>query len=176
MDESVDGIDTFHFGDMKRFVSQQQQQQQQQSADFIPFSYTFGARFTDPYHGRDIVIRGQGLPLWCQTLFLNECVNRMPLKPNVPYTGLFPFAPGFTVVFQTLNNQCNVSPDLTFIYEGYAMEYSDPVNILIDEDNQWGEHCQNVARDILLCDIPEGAAEVLAQLAALWASDQGLVL
>ncbi|CAO3592261.1 unnamed protein product [Absidia cylindrospora] len=183
VDASVDTIDTFHYGDMKRFMLQQQQQEQHLQQDFMPYSYTFGARYSNPYHGRDVVIRGNQLPLWCQTLFLNECINRMPLEPNVPYTGLFPFAPNFTVVFQTLSTDISSAnyqpcyPDLTFVYERYAMEFSDPFSpVDADTDALWSKQKQQVVDEMLLCDIPEVSAEVLTQLANLWATDQGLNL
>lgn len=175
---SLDSIDTFHYGNMKQLMLQQQEQQQQQQQNFTPYSYTFGARYTNPYRGRDVVIRGSVLPLWCQTLFLNECVSRMPLEPNVPYVGLFPFAPSFTVVFQSLATQCTPSnqdcfPELTFHYERYAMEFSEPAH-LMDFDCGWTEQKQQVMDQMLLCDIPEESAMVLSQLAQLWATDQCL--
>ncbi|ORZ22454.1 hypothetical protein BCR42DRAFT_406217 [Absidia repens] len=180
LDTSVDTIDTFHYGNMKQLMLQQQHQQEQLQQNFTPYSYTFGARYTNPYQGRDIVIRGSVLPLWCQTLFLNECVSRMPLEPDIPYAGLFPFAPSFTIVFQSLANQCTPSnqdcfPDLTFDYERFAMEFSDPSD-LMDPDSgaQWTEQKQQVMNQMLLCDITEQSALVLSQLAQLWAADQCL--
>ncbi|KAI8332574.1 hypothetical protein BC941DRAFT_455435 [Chlamydoabsidia padenii] len=192
---SVDTIDTFHSGNMKQFMLQQQQQpiinnhSLHHQQRFVPFSYTFGARFSNPYHGRDIVLRAGQLPLWCQTLFLNECVNRMPLKPDVPYPGLFPFAPTFIVIFRTgaalssSNNNNNSSsyynnqdyhPDLTFIYERYAMELSEPNYIMDNTGAMWTDQKQQVMNQLLFCDIPDDVAEVLTQLANLWATDQCL--
>ncbi|KAI8092869.1 uncharacterized protein BX664DRAFT_357366 [Halteromyces radiatus] len=176
----LETIDTFHYGDMKRFMLQQQKIEQQQHNNFIPFSYTFGARYTNPYHGRDVVIRGGQLPMWCQTLFLNECVNRMPLQPNVPYTGLFPFAPSLIVVFQSLSSVVSSSdqdyyPELTLVYERYAMELSEPVHIMEIGGNSamWADQKQEIMNQMLFCDIPEASVPILTQLATLWAAEQG---
>lgn len=187
---AVDTIDTFHSGDMKQFMLQHQQQQQQQLTinnhyqQFAPFSYTFGARYTNPYHGRDIVIRAGQLPLWCQTLFLNECVSQMPIKPDVPYSGLFPFAPSFTVIFRSPATSSppnsysgpDYYPDLTFYYESYAMELSEPANIMDNDSVTQGmDQKRQVMDQMLFCDIAEESAEVLTQLANLWASGQSLI-
>jgi hypothetical protein len=185
---ALDTIDTFHSGDMKQFMLQQQQQQQltinNHYQQFAPFSYTFGARYTNPYHGRDIVIRAGQLPLWCQTLFLNECMNQMPIKPDVPYSGLFPFAPAFTVIFRSSATSSppnsysspDYYPDLTFYYESYAMELSEPANIMDNGSGTQGMgQKQQVMDQMLFCDIAEESAEVLTQLANLWASDQSLL-
>ncbi|ORX59676.1 hypothetical protein DM01DRAFT_1333138, partial [Hesseltinella vesiculosa] len=165
-------VDTFHFGNMQQFMLQSRLHQQMEVNDFLPFSYTFGARFTNPYQSRDVMIRGGRLPTWCQTLFLNECLQRMPLETGVEYDGLFPFAPHVTVSFDALStfakaNRCqDTYPDLLMSFEKYAMELTEPEIILADS---WSAQQEQIMEHILVCDIPQQAVPILTQLATLWA-------
>ncbi|CAO3622775.1 unnamed protein product [Cunninghamella blakesleeana] len=179
-------IGTFDYGNMKQFMIQQQQLITNNNEGFIPFSYTIGGRYTNPYNGRDVLLRGGQLPMWCQTLFLNECMSRMPLEPNVAYTGLFPFAPSIVITFQTLssiqNNQNNDSskncyPELTLVYEKYAMELSEPDHMM-DLDgttNLWKNQKQQILDKMLYCEIPNESVPILTQLATIWAANQGFL-
>ncbi|KAI8062908.1 hypothetical protein BC940DRAFT_308035 [Gongronella butleri] len=169
-------VDTFHVGNMAQFMQQSMKHQQLERKDFLPFSYTFGARFTNPYSARDVMIRGGRLPTWCQTLFLNECLQRMPLEPNVEYEGLFPFAPHVTVTFQTLASAAKANPtedfypDLLMSFERYAMELTDTDALYADS---WPQQMNQIMEHILYCDIPQQAVPILTQLATMWAANQG---
>lgn len=150
---------------------------------FIPYSYTFGARYTNPYgNASDLVIRGK-LPLWCQTLFLSTCLKQTdPIQPNVPRLGLFPFAPHVPVTFTSLaaHEDPLISPDLTFLYERFTMEHIDPFALPdIGEgeyEYQWPEKRQDILQHILICDLPDPLAKILSDMATVWAASQGLML
>ncbi|KAI9301285.1 hypothetical protein BJ944DRAFT_271720 [Cunninghamella echinulata] len=173
-------IGTFDYGNMKQLMMIQQQQKQHEEG-FVPFSYTIGGRYTNPYNGRDVLLRGGQLPMWCQTLFLNECMSRMPLEPHVPYTGLFPFAPSIVITFKPLSSSMQQKydcyPELTLIYEKYAMELSEPDHIMDMEGttNLWKDQKQQILDKMLYCDIPEETVPILTQLATIWAADQGFL-
>ncbi|KAI9264879.1 hypothetical protein BDA99DRAFT_507165 [Phascolomyces articulosus] len=155
-----------------------------QQNTFVPFSYTFGVRFTDALgYASDILIRGR-LPLWCQTLFLSECVKQMPIRPNETRTGLFVFAPEVAVTFQSLANANTVdnplSPELTLAYERLAMEMSDPELLFADDspdlETEWEDRKQKVIQRMVYVDIPDDLAQVLTDMATAWACAQGFML
>ncbi|KAI7860476.1 hypothetical protein BDC45DRAFT_494513 [Circinella umbellata] len=156
----------------------------QQQNTFVPYSYTFGVRFTDALgYASDILIRGR-LPLWCQTLFLSECVKQIPaIRPNETHTGLFVFAPEVAVTFQSLANapmSNELSPELTLRYERIAMELSDP-ELLFEDDSpdlemEWEDRKQRVIQRMVYCDIPDDLAQVLTDMATAWACGQGFML
>lgn len=149
---------------------------------FVPYSYTFGARYTNPYGSNDLVIRGK-IPLWCQTLFLSACLKRTePIQMNVPQQGLFPFAPLVSVTFKSLSEYgpYNVSPDLTILYEKFTLEHVDPFEI---PENPKDENCylrlskrQEILKSVLVCDLSDDLSKVLSDMATVWAASQGLLL
>ncbi|CAO3687744.1 hypothetical protein G6F70_001207 [Rhizopus microsporus] len=148
---------------------------------FVPYSYTFGARYTNPYSDvHDLIIRGR-LPVWCQTLFLLNCLKQS-IQPNVPYTGLFPFAPQVTVTFTSLGDYHMVIPEMTLLYERFTMEHMDPYafpDVCNGEDEQsvdWPKHKQQILSNILICDIPDDVSKLLEHAANMWAVNQGLML
>jgi hypothetical protein len=151
---------------------------------FIPYSYTFGARYTNPYGGaNDIVIRGK-LPLWCQTLFLSTCLKQTadPIRLHVPRVGLFPFAPQVAVTFKTLTlEDANIiMPELTILYERFTMEHIDPFAFPEqcgeEYERQWPERKREVLENILVCDLPDELSKLLSDMATVWAASQGLML
>lgn len=174
-------IDTFQFGDachrMNNLTSSCYDM-------FIPYSYTFGARYTNPYNNAsDLVIRGK-LPLWCQTLFLSNCIKQTePVQAHVSRSGLFPFAPQVTVTFKPLiqDETDSIVPELTVLYERFTMEDMDDAFIfpeLTDEELEltWPERKKQVYQRILVCDIPDDLAKILSDMATIWAASKGLML
>ncbi|KAI8362774.1 hypothetical protein BD560DRAFT_373652 [Blakeslea trispora] len=149
---------------------------------FVPYSYTFGARYTNPYSGaHDLVIRGK-LPLWCQTLFLSTCLKQSePIQPHVPQFGLFPFVPQVAVVFKPWNEEDYadlVTLDLALTYELFTLEHYDPL-LGVDQhdfDHQWSVKKKEILQNVLVCDIPDDLAAFLSNMAATWAVDQGLMI
>lgn len=128
-----------------------------------PYSYTFGARYTDPYgSARDIVVRGN-IPLWCQTIFLAECVRQKLGTVQRQRTGLFCFAPEIAVDLTSLPVDTPCRPELTIAHERIAMELSE-LDELRDE---------KVLSTMLFCDIPDDLAQVISSLATTWAIGQG---
>lgn len=145
---------------------------------FTPFSYTFGARYTDAYgYASDIIIRGN-LPLWVQSLFLAECVRQnQPIRAGDTRSGLFTFAPAVAVQFQSLQSlQQKVNPELALAYERIALELVEPdmllstTQTLEEEESIWNER---VIEKMLICDIPDSMAQILTEMATAWASSQG---
>lgn len=143
---------------------------------FIPYSYTFGARFTNPYgRAHDLVIRGK-VPLWCQTLFLSVCMKQIEtIQANVPQYGLFPFAPQVPVTFKPFVETYGITPDLTVLYERYTMEHTDPF-AMGEGEAEWPERRQEILQDILVCDLDDGLAKILSDMAIVWATSQGLMI
>ncbi|CEP17901.1 hypothetical protein [Parasitella parasitica] len=150
---------------------------------FVPYSYTFGVRYTNPYNNAsDLVIRGK-LPLWCQTLFLSVCLKQTePVQANVPQVGLFPFAPQVAVTFTPLiqDETDTIMPELTVLYERCTMEHMDAFSFpeFLDEefDLTWPERKKQIYQSILVCDIPDHLAKILNDMATVWAASQGLML
>lgn len=146
---------------------------------FVPYSYTFGARYTNPYGAHDLVIRGK-IPLWCQTLFLSVCMKQKEfVQASVPLVGLFPFAPQVPVTFRSFLelDTYAFTPELTLLYERFTLEHIDPYALPEgDYECQWPEKKQEILRNILVCDIPDDLAKVLGDMASVWAASQGLML
>ncbi|KAG2195954.1 hypothetical protein INT47_007090 [Mucor saturninus] len=165
-------IDTFRFDNVFSMVNHLTTSYDM----FVPYSYTFGARFTNPYgHAHDLVIRGK-IPLWCQTLFLSVCMKQSaPIQPNVPTLGLFPFAPQIPVTFKPFIETYGISPDLTVLYEKCTMEHADPFT-MSDTEAEWPEKRQEILQDILVCDLEDGLAKILSDMAVVWATSQGLMI
>ncbi|KAG1454788.1 hypothetical protein G6F46_005548 [Rhizopus delemar] len=160
-------IDNFHFNKIY--------QTQPFSYDtFIPFSYTFGVRFTNPYSdSHDLIVRGK-IPVWCQTLFLSTCFKQSSIQPHVPHAGLFPFAPHITVTFKPFDHHLTAIPELTLLYERLSMEYDDPYSLPNDEDEiDWPKHKQAIMANMLICDIPDEVAKLVENMGAIWAASQG---
>ncbi|KAI9322679.1 hypothetical protein BX666DRAFT_1897446 [Dichotomocladium elegans] len=144
---------------------------------FVPCSYTFGARYTDAYgNSSDVLIRGH-IPLWCQTMFLSEAVNQMPIRAGESKAGLFIFAPNVTVPFQSLASiysaENEPNPELTMSYERLAMELSEPE--MLSDESGWESRKQQVLERMLVCDVPDHLAQILTDMAQAWANEQGLV-
>ncbi|KAI9020170.1 hypothetical protein CLU79DRAFT_755996 [Phycomyces nitens] len=141
---------------------------------FIPYSYTFGMRYTNPYGGaNDVLIRGR-LPLWCHNLFLAECARQMPIKPNETRYGLFPFAPHIPITFGTMDNCPTIEgepvPDLTVVYERIAMELIEPDYYQAGLTSNSSGVKLEILKHILYCDIPDDVAQWLSGLANSWAT------
>ncbi|KAI9319843.1 hypothetical protein BX666DRAFT_2024896 [Dichotomocladium elegans] len=143
---------------------------------FVPYSYSLGARYTDALgYTSDIVIRGN-MPAWVQSLFLTECFRQeTPIRPGDSRRGLFTFAPSIAVEFKTLDShpqQYIINPELTLIYEKVALDLTDPDALYSEGALQKSA----ILKRVLVCDIPDELAQVLTELAAAWASSQGLTL
>ncbi|KAI8983566.1 hypothetical protein BDB01DRAFT_722745 [Pilobolus umbonatus] len=145
---------------------------------FVPYSYTLGARFTNPYKGKDIMIRGK-VPLWCQSLFISECLDKLSsIQPYVPYTGLFSFAPQMTVIFkplisdhENLIEQYQISPEFLVAYEKFTLEDIDQFTLShIDSQSQWLPHKKSILQNVLICDISDDMAKILDQMSTYWIS------
>lgn len=142
---------------------------------FTPYSYTLGARYTNPYKSKDIIIRGK-IPLWCQTSFLAECMKIDNVEAYKAYSGLFVFAPRITVTFRPLltydenmYDQCMVLPELLLIYEKFTMEHIDlncPEEI--DYSCQWTLQKKTILQNVFICDISDELAKMLSQMSSLW--------
>ncbi|KAI9246768.1 hypothetical protein BY458DRAFT_527669 [Sporodiniella umbellata] len=140
--------------------------------DIVPFSYTFGARYTNPYSEiRDIVIRGK-LPLWCQSLFLSTCLKHTSLKASVPIQGLLPFAPHIKVTLVPLSTASPI-PELTLLYERLTNDHDDPYSLPGETD--WPICKRKILDNILIYDIPDLDAAVLENMARQWAAQQGFL-
>ncbi|KAI8967809.1 hypothetical protein BDF20DRAFT_899406 [Mycotypha africana] len=159
----------------------------------IPYSYTFGVRYTNPYtDAKDMAVRGR-LPLWIQTLFLSECVRQqetqqLVIQPHTPYAGLFPFAPSITVTFQPVlataaaaegETVSWIEPELLLAYEKITMDHLDARIDLFDHDRQPEQqqerkHRKRVLSNMLICLIPDSLCQPLTDLAHLWAASQGI--
>ncbi|KAI9482997.1 MAG: hypothetical protein EXX96DRAFT_556453 [Benjaminiella poitrasii] len=151
---------------------------------FIPYSYTFGASYTNPYKQvRDLVVRGK-IPLWCQTLFLSTCLKQdEPILPYVTITGLFIFAPQVAVTFKPLiEDETNaIKPELALVYERFTLEHTGPPSsINLEEyehfDTDWPDRKKEVLKNMLVCNIPDDLAEALHDAATVWAASQGLLI
>lgn len=148
---------------------------------FIPYTYTFGSRYTNPYGDRhDLIIRGR-LPLWCQTLFLSNCLKQHDaIKPDETRLGLFPFAPHIPVTFKRFdpdNNDSMITPELTIIYERITMDHLDPFALPDAYDTletQWPDKRLEILKNILICDLPDETSKTIEDLSILWAASQGL--
>lgn len=173
-------IDTFQFDNVSHMVNNLTSSCYEM---FIPYSYTFGARYTNPYNNAsDIVIRGK-IPLWCQTLFLSVCLKQTePVQPNVPILGLFPFAPQVAVTFTPLiqDETTSIMPELTVLYERFTMEHVDEFSYpeISDQEfeSNWPQRKKQIYQNILVCDIPDHLAKILNDMATIWAASQGLML
>lgn len=169
-------INTFHHNTMSQMMTNNNLTTQCYDM-FIPYTYTFGARYTNPYgDSHDLIIRGR-LPLWCQTLFLSNCLKQTDaIKPNETRLGLFPFAPHIPITFKHFDpdNNDNVKPELNLTYERITMEHLDPFALPDMDDTQWQEKKQEILRNILICDLPDDVAKVIEDLSIIWAASQGL--
>lgn len=153
------------------------------NSSFVPYCYTFGARYTDVFgRASDVLVRGH-IPLWAQTLFLLECVKQMPIRPNETRTGLFPFAPHVPVTFRSMAECLTMdgepTPEMTLYYERFAMEFSEPDMVHQEADilgRTWESRKQLVLQSMLFCDIPNDVAQMLTSLAVPWAASQGFML
>ncbi|KAF7721699.1 hypothetical protein EC973_004288 [Apophysomyces ossiformis] len=175
-------IDTFQFDGLS-FVPQSVASPASMMNTFVPYCYTFGIRYTNPYgNANDVLVRGN-VPLWIQTLFLSNCANNMPIRPNETRTGLIPFAPEVAVTFRTLADCYGEEPypELTVTYERFAMELSEPEMYLseYDADNSgrtWAERKRQVLEQMLYWEIPDGLADMLTNLGSMWAANQGFLM
>jgi hypothetical protein len=187
-------IETFSFNDlfneMMQQTRQQQELKQQQQTDersFIPYTYTLGIRFTNPYNNmRDVLVRGK-IPLWCQTLFITECMRFLPIAPGSTVKGLLPFAKDIQFKFTTvpiIQSSSNAKvvepfPELIVLFERFAMEVTDPQMMLDNADvygHTWEERQNVILGGVLFCDIPDETALMITTLANEWATAQGLSL
>ncbi|KAI7907736.1 uncharacterized protein BX663DRAFT_539174 [Cokeromyces recurvatus] len=122
---------------------------------FIPYSYTFGAKYTNPY--------GQ---------------QSEPILPYVSIKGLFPFAPHIAVAFKSFTeDEINpIVPEIGLVYEHFTYEYN---HFELEEcehvDVHWPERKKEVLKNMLVCDLPDNLAEILTDMAVVWAASQGLL-
>lgn len=146
---------------------------------FIPYTYTFGVRYTNPYDGHDLVIRGK-VPLWCQTLLLSNCLKQPnTIKPNETRSGLFPFAPNIPLTFKQFDpeNSENIKLELNVFYERITMDHLDPFtlpDIYDTAESQWPEKRKEILRNVLICDLSDETAKIIEDFAIVWATSQGL--
>lgn len=169
-------INTFTFDVLYNDMMQQTQQQPQTrtSTSFIPFTYTLGVRYTNPYqNARDFIVRGN-IPLWCQTLFITECMRQLPILPNTTRTGLLPFLKDMEFQFTTVPQ---LYPEMTVIFERFAMELCDPQMLWHNKDsrgNTWEDMQRKILGLMAFCDIPDRQAAIITSVANQWAMSQGL--
>ncbi|KAG0174222.1 hypothetical protein DFQ28_000010 [Apophysomyces sp. BC1034] len=180
--DSLAPIDTFQFNDPS-FCQQADPWSPCIMNTFVPYSYTFGIRYTNPYgNASDVLVRGN-VPLWIQSLFLSTCANNMPIRPNETRTGLLPFAPEVPVTFRAMADCYGEEPypELTIMYERFAMELSEPEMYLSEHDpdnsgRTWAERKRQVLEQMLYWEIPDGLAEALTNLGTIWAANQGFLM
>jgi hypothetical protein len=171
----LNGINTFDFNNIFNMI-----QEEPVHNTFIPYTYTLGARYTNPYRHHDILIRGN-IPLWCQILFIHNCVLRQEtelIHPGSRLSGLLPFAADITFAFHTCYSQEPPLPVLTLLFERFAMELSEPEFMMGDRvmvhGNTWKDKQDSILKGILYCDIPEPLATVITDMANSWAATQGI--
>lgn len=196
MENTTVPIETFSFDDLFSDMMQQTRQKLEQPVkqehiepdvrSFIPYTYTMGVRFTNPYNNsRDILVRGN-IPLWCQTLFITECMRFLPITPGSTVNNLLPFAKSIGFEFTTLpivqfaNTQVvEPYPELIVLFERFAMELTDPQMMLKNADvggRTWEERHKAILGGVLFCDIPDETALIITTLANQWATTQGFPL
>ncbi|KAI8879176.1 hypothetical protein K501DRAFT_287501 [Backusella circina FSU 941] len=173
--DTLSQINTFDFNDIFNMI-----QEEPTHNTFIPYTYTLGARFTNPYRHHDILIRGN-IPLWCQILFIHNCVLRQEtewIQPGSHLSGLLPFATEMSFTFHTCYSQEPPLPVLTLLFERFAMELSEPEFMMGDRSmvhgNTWKDKQDSILKGILYCDIPEPLATVITDMANSWAATQGI--
>ncbi|KAI9478528.1 MAG: hypothetical protein EXX96DRAFT_484213 [Benjaminiella poitrasii] len=196
-EEILSMIDTFSFNDLFNDMMQQIATApatasaeatitatEKTPSTYKPITYTIGIRFSNPYnHMRDIVVRGN-IPLWCQTLFITECLRRLPIHPNSWLAGLLPFAKDISFEFRLISSytyQDVPYPQLIPIYERFAMELSEPQIVLMDysasedgKEYRWKDREQKILGEVLYCDILDETAVLITSLANEWAKAQNI--
>ncbi|KAI7894991.1 uncharacterized protein EV154DRAFT_49183 [Mucor mucedo] len=169
-------IDTLTFSDLYNSIMQQRTQPRLLSNTFIPYTYTLGVRFTNPYKKmRDVLVRGN-IPLWCQTLFITECVRLLPIEQGMTLKGILPFAKDVEFTFGSLQFD-DPYPDLLIMFERFAMELSDPhmmYEVPPNELCRWKNRQLNILDGVLYCEIPDETAMLVTNLADAWATSQGM--
>lgn len=149
------------------------------AADFVPFTYTLGVRYTNPYNNAcDLVVRGK-IPLWCQTLLLIECMRYLPILPGTKVKGVLPFLKDTEFCFEHLYYDKTLYPEMTVIFERFAMELSDPQMIWQNNDNRgnsWQNIHDRILESIVVCDIQDEEAARITAAASQWAMSQGILL
>lgn len=145
---------------------------------FVPFTYTLGVRYTNPYEGSsDIVVRGN-IPLWCQTLFITECLRQLPILPDTIHRSLLPFLKNMPFRFTKFNNR-DAYPEMAVIYERFALELCDPRLLWQNNDDQgntWNHAEHQILNTIVLCDISDEQAELITIVATEWAMSQNITM
>jgi hypothetical protein len=200
-DDAIAPIGTFSFNDLFNDMMQQtidKEQQEQEEAEkkrrlFKPFTYTLGIRFTNPYKNmNDILVRGN-IPLWCQTLFITECMRVLPIDQGATIKGLLPFAKDIEFHFTALpfvksnvKDQEDITaaaaavepyPELLVMFERFAMELSDPqmmLEIVNVDAAEWRVRFNTILKGVLYCEIPDDTAIIITTLADEWARTQGI--
>lgn len=169
-------IDTFSFNDLFNDMVQQTILPKQQQNTFLPCTYTLGVRYTNPYNNmRDVLVRGN-IPLWCQTLFITECMRLLPIQQGTTRKGILPFAKDIEFKFGALQVD-DPYPDLLIMFERFAMELSDPhlmFEIPSQEASLWKTIQINILDSVLYCEIPDDTAIIITKLADEWATSQGI--
>lgn len=169
-------VDTLSFSALYDSILQQRTKPRLVSNTFIPYTYTIGVRFTNPYMKmRDILVRGN-IPLWCQTLIITECVRLLPIEQGMTLKGILPFAKDVEFTFGSLQFD-DPYPDLLIMFERFAMELSDPHMIFEVPPNElcrWKNRQLNILDGVLYCEIPDETAIMITDLADAWAASQGM--
>ncbi|KAI9348379.1 hypothetical protein BD770DRAFT_395311 [Pilaira anomala] len=169
-------IDTFSFNDLFNDMMQQSTTEKGALGTHVPYTYTLGIRYTQVYKNmKDIVVYGN-IPLWCQTLFITECMRMLPIEQGTSRKGLLPFAKEIEFHFVRLGIG-KVKPDLLIMYERFAAEISDPhmmFNIPTNETSIWEQRQADMIAGVLFCNINEETAAVITKLADAWALEQGI--
>ncbi|KAI8879749.1 hypothetical protein K501DRAFT_287190 [Backusella circina FSU 941] len=183
-------IDTFSFNDIFGMMQQPPQvEEETTSTNFVPYSYTLGVRYTNPYNDcRDVVVRGN-IPLWCQILFISSCLQQKePIQPGTRRKGLLPFAMDISFSFTTCPIPAHGSsaqaviepyPLHTVLFERMCMELSEPEMIMDDRDMtgiSWYDRQESILRGILLCDVPDALASAITEMGIAWAANQGIAV
>ncbi|KAI8341881.1 hypothetical protein BC941DRAFT_414742 [Chlamydoabsidia padenii] len=152
--------------------------------DFIPYTYTLGARYTSlSGHQQDYMIQG-AIPLWCQTLILFDIYSAQPpIRPNETRYGLITFAPHLPLTFSILTNQqipdrqTNDEPEILLWYERFAMDNVGEEHSPLDDDNAyWNANERMVLDKLVYCHIPPDLAQLITSLGTTWTANQGYLL
>lgn len=174
--QSCAPIGTLSFNDLYNDMIAQSTLPTPRQNAFIPYTYTLGVRYTNPYKRmRDVLVRGH-IPLWCQTLFITECMHLLPIEQGTTLKGVLPFAKDIEFTFGSLQPN-DPYPDLLIMFERFAMELSDPhmmYEVPSHEMHLWKSRQLNILDGVLYCEIPDETAMLITNLANAWAGSQGM--
>ncbi|CAO3578206.1 unnamed protein product [Absidia cylindrospora] len=125
------------------------------SSSFIPYSYTVGARYTNP--GAE-----------------------SPIKPNQTRYGLIPFAPEVPLSFVSMTDKKDKvdDPELLLWYERLAMDTSDHelYGRYVNSSPEWETARLDILEGTILCDISSEDAYFITTLGNSWAAREGFIV